>query len=267
MNAIPSISDIVCLEFLLTKMRRMYESTTLLINKEEMWEYILGQSVRSKNTDPNDLSDFSFQIWIRSYSIYIPLHMIIICSIDTDIVFSLHICQWRGALMFSLICGSTNGWANNRDAANLRRHRSHYDVTVMTLRGKWDLCILFNPLQKATFLFFYLFRDDFVSEVLNIAVILSKLFALLTRSFVFHSIPGFLFSTILLRFPWFRLQEWLIGHGSISGPVSIVSFPTSYAWYLRLCDVRHFHIRQICVYLYVYVSLLRWPLAYALPGV
>ena len=24
-----------------------------------------------------------------------------------------------------------NGWANNRDAADLRRHRGHYDVTVM----------------------------------------------------------------------------------------------------------------------------------------
>ena len=36
--------------------------------------------------------------------------------------------QWRGALMFSFICAWTNGWANNR---NLRRHRAHYDITVM----------------------------------------------------------------------------------------------------------------------------------------
>ena len=39
--------------------------------------------------------------------------------------------QWRGALMFSLIYASTNSWANNRDAGDLRRHRAHYDVTVM----------------------------------------------------------------------------------------------------------------------------------------
>ena len=39
--------------------------------------------------------------------------------------------QWRGALMFSLICAWTNGWVNNRDAGYLRRHRAHYDVTVM----------------------------------------------------------------------------------------------------------------------------------------
>ena len=39
--------------------------------------------------------------------------------------------QWLEALRFSLICAWTNGWANNRDAAELRRHRAHYDVTVM----------------------------------------------------------------------------------------------------------------------------------------
>ena len=39
--------------------------------------------------------------------------------------------QWRGALMFSLICAWANDWVNNRDAGDLRRHRAHYDVTVM----------------------------------------------------------------------------------------------------------------------------------------
>ena len=38
--------------------------------------------------------------------------------------------QWRGILMFSLICAWTNCWANNRCAGDLRRHRSHYDVTT-----------------------------------------------------------------------------------------------------------------------------------------
>ena len=44
---------------------------------------------------------------------------------------SLHKGQWRGALMFSLICGWINGWVNNREAGDLRRHRPHYDVIVM----------------------------------------------------------------------------------------------------------------------------------------
>ena len=41
--------------------------------------------------------------------------------------------QWRGALMFSLICAWTNAWANNREAGDLRRHRAHYDVIMTSL--------------------------------------------------------------------------------------------------------------------------------------
>ena len=44
---------------------------------------------------------------------------------------SLHKGQWRGALMFSLICVWINDWVNNREADDLRRYRGHYDVTVM----------------------------------------------------------------------------------------------------------------------------------------
>ena len=39
--------------------------------------------------------------------------------------------QWRGALMFSLICAWSNSWANNGDTGDLRRHRAHYDVILM----------------------------------------------------------------------------------------------------------------------------------------
>ena len=39
--------------------------------------------------------------------------------------------QWRGALMFSLICARINGWLNNGGTGVLKRHRFHYDVTVM----------------------------------------------------------------------------------------------------------------------------------------
>ena len=46
-------------------------------------------------------------------------------------VHSPHKGQWHRAFMFSLICAWTNGWANHRYAGDLRRHRTHYDVTVM----------------------------------------------------------------------------------------------------------------------------------------
>ena len=34
-------------------------------------------------------------------------------------------------LMFYLIYAWINGWVNNREAGDLRRHRAHYDVTVL----------------------------------------------------------------------------------------------------------------------------------------
>ena len=38
------------------------------------------------------------------------------------------------SLIFSLMCAWIKGWVNNREADDLRRHRSHYYVTVM-----WNL--------------------------------------------------------------------------------------------------------------------------------
>ena len=49
--------------------------------------------------------------------------------------------HWRGALMFSLICAWTNGWANHRDAGDVRRHRAHYDVTLMGTSRSPSLCV------------------------------------------------------------------------------------------------------------------------------
>ena len=48
--------------------------------------------------------------------------------------------QWRGTLMFSLVCV----WINNGEAGDLRCHRSHYDVIVMIeshclLPNEWGL--------------------------------------------------------------------------------------------------------------------------------
>ena len=47
--------------------------------------------------------------------------------------------QWRRGLKFSLICAWINGWINNREAGDLRRHRAHYDVIVI-----YFLCTIFS---------------------------------------------------------------------------------------------------------------------------
>ena len=70
--------------------------------------------------------------------------------------------QWHGASMFSLTCAWTNGpkrdqhgrvdsftaslhgWVNKSEAGDLRRHRAHYDVTVMyrqVLTIQYEDCI------------------------------------------------------------------------------------------------------------------------------
>ena len=46
-----------------------------------------------------------------------------------------HKSQWRGALMFYLICAWIHAWVNNGEAGDLRRHRAHYDVVVMWRDG------------------------------------------------------------------------------------------------------------------------------------
>ena len=46
--------------------------------------------------------------------------------------------QWRGALVFPLICTRIKGWVNNGEAGDLRRYRAHYDVIVM---DDMDICI------------------------------------------------------------------------------------------------------------------------------
>ena len=58
--------------------------------------------------------------------------LLAICAGNSPVpVNSPHKGQWRGALMFTLICVWINGWVNNGEAGDLRRHRVHYDAIVM----------------------------------------------------------------------------------------------------------------------------------------
>ena len=109
--------------------------------------------------------------------------LLAICAGNSPVpVNSPHKGQWCGTLMFSLICVWINGWVNNREAGDLRRYRTHYDVTAMfryraellhrykkdtichvNMAQLWDLsnCVL----EKTTVLkiycsFEYLWRDQ-----------------------------------------------------------------------------------------------------------
>ena len=64
---------------------------------------------------------------------HFPRNWSFVRGIHRSPVNSPHKSQWRGALMFSLICARINDWVNNCEAGDLRRHRGHYDVTIMIL--------------------------------------------------------------------------------------------------------------------------------------
>ena len=86
--------------------------------------------------------DFHIGQWTRQLKLFhddainwkhFPRYWPFVREINRLLVNSPHKGQWRGALMFSLICAWENGWANQKDAGNLRRHRTHYDVIVVWL--------------------------------------------------------------------------------------------------------------------------------------
>ena len=76
------------------------------------------------------LADKQEPLWrhqMKTFSASLPF----VRGIHWSPVNSPHKGQWRGAFMSFFICALTNSWVNNREAGDLRRHRTHYDVTVM----------------------------------------------------------------------------------------------------------------------------------------
>ena len=67
---------------------------------------------------------------------HFPRYWPFVRGIHRSPVNSPHKGQWRGASVLSLICAWTNGWVNNRDAGDFRRHCAHFEVIVM-LRRHW----------------------------------------------------------------------------------------------------------------------------------
>ena len=62
---------------------------------------------------------------------------------------TIHKGQWRGALMFSLICAWINVWVNNGEAGDLRRHCAHYDVIVMVTWNDVHQYFQYHVLSRA----------------------------------------------------------------------------------------------------------------------
>ena len=78
----------------------------------------------------------SYDLWMTPHDDVIkwkhfPRYWPFVRGIHRPPVNSPHKGQWRGALMFSLICIRINGLVNNGGAGDLIRYRVHYDVIVM----------------------------------------------------------------------------------------------------------------------------------------
>ena len=78
---------------------------------------------------------------------HFPRNRSFVRGIHRSPVISPHKGQWRGALMFSLICVWINDWINNREAGELRRYRAHYDVIVMVMEQVVPCHELFNEIS------------------------------------------------------------------------------------------------------------------------
>ena len=71
--------------------------------------------------------DNGFPMWVHDDVIkwkHFPRNWPFVRGIHRSPVNSPHKGQWRGALMFSLICTRINGWVNNGEAGDLRRYLS-----------------------------------------------------------------------------------------------------------------------------------------------
>ena len=67
---------------------------------------------------------------MRSFDVFFDLHLNKRCGIHQWPVNSRHKSQWRGALMFSLICIWINDWVNNCEAGDLRCFHTRYVIVM-----------------------------------------------------------------------------------------------------------------------------------------
>ena len=94
-------------------------------------EYEYGWNLSETTT-----SQGSLQTWWRHQMETFSALLALCAGIHRSPVNSRHTGQWRGTLMFPLICAWINGWANDLEADDLRRHLAHYDVIVIE---SWSL--------------------------------------------------------------------------------------------------------------------------------
>ena len=75
--------------------------------------------------------------------------------------------QWRGALIFSLICARINGLVNNREAGDLQHYSAHYDVIVMLILTVMATSPTLETYSAADIFTYISWREDFYRNLIN----------------------------------------------------------------------------------------------------
>ena len=142
--------------------------------------------------------------------------------------------------MFSLICVWINGWVNNREAGDLRRHRGHYDVNVM------DACVLMIPSPPHDYPYYWVIlypksKEDKVKVTnLNNSPKFYCFFFIWNKHYTRHTFLSCL--TRCANMKWIRqvLSKIQSGHDSVhrrtdgQGETSIPSFQLRWSgWYKK----------------------------------
>ena len=135
--------------------------------------------------------------------------------------------------MFSLICVWINGWVNNREAGDLRRHCGHYDVNVM-------ICCVNEKIQYHFWLYksvIYRPSDFFQNNDLT-----NHFHSVLSKSYV--SIAYLRMCAYILiwcgGFGKTALQRWTCPKMSI-----LTRLPIIYSKYTKLILSKHTSIQDI----------------------
>ena len=118
----------IALKFLKWSFHCQWGNYTIIITPVTLYCRIWVKTTRNKPQQNNTKTKiYNDVIKWKHFPRYWPF----VRGINRSPVNSPHKGKWRGALVFSLICGWINRWVNNREAGDLRRHRAHYDVIVM----------------------------------------------------------------------------------------------------------------------------------------
>ena len=131
MNPTPNMFSGVTLLKLLPHLSGASESITDVTHRTVVGSFLRHNQIKYHPNAAALLKTFFHHAWDVIKSKHFPRYWPFVRDIHRSPVNYPHKGQWRGAFMFSLTFARINGWVNNREAGDLRRHRGHYDITVM----------------------------------------------------------------------------------------------------------------------------------------